>query len=84
MEKLNDLTAGSGNNKEFLSIKDVAQRLNLHEMTIYRLIKSKDLPAFKVGGQWRIQKEFLENWLTSHANSPEQHGMSPLGTAEHR
>ncbi len=69
MDKLSDLHT-SGNSKEFLSIKEVAQRLNLHEMTIYRLIKSKDLPAFKVGGQWRIQREFLENWLTSHANSP--------------
>ncbi len=74
MEKLIDMTPSSGSGKEFLSIKEVAQRLNLHEMTIYRLIKSKDLPAFKVGGQWRIQREFLEGWLTSHANSaaPEQ------------
>ena len=58
----------NANNNEFLSIKEVAHRLNLHEMTIYRLIKSKDLPAFKVGGQWRINRQFLENWLTSHAN----------------
>ncbi|MBF0491353.1 MAG: helix-turn-helix domain-containing protein [Deltaproteobacteria bacterium] len=55
--------------KEFLSIKEVANRLSLHEMTIYRLIKSKNLPAFKVGGQWRIQQQYLENWLTSHTNT---------------
>ncbi len=61
---------GHAESKEFLSIKEVAQRLDLHEMTIYRLIKSKDLPAFKVGGQWRINSQFLEQWLTSHANGP--------------
>ncbi len=60
----------SQNGKEFLSIKEVAQRLNLHEMTIYRLIKSRSLPAFKVGGQWRIRQQFLDKWLTSHANDP--------------
>ncbi len=76
MEKTNE-TLGAvisrPNNKEFLSIKEVAQRLNLHEMTIYRLIKSKDLPAFKVGGQWRIRRQFLDEWLTSHSNAP-SHG----------
>ena len=69
MEKMNEALGGNPG-KEFLSIKEVAQRLNLHEMTIYRLIKSKSLPAFKVGGQWRIRKQFLDEWLTSHSNSP--------------
>jgi len=73
MERLNALISQNGNNgKEFLSIKEVAQRLNLHEMTIYRLIKSKDLPAFKVGGQWRIRRQILDDWLTSHANTPQE------------
>ncbi|MBL7686083.1 MAG: helix-turn-helix domain-containing protein [Deltaproteobacteria bacterium] len=57
--------------KEFMSIKEVAVKLNLHEMTIYRLIKSKSLPAFKVGGQWRIRRQFLDNWLSSHSNALE-------------
>ncbi len=68
MEKHQDLNAL--NSREFLSIKEVAQRLNLHEMTIYRLIKSRDLPACKVGGQWRINSQFLDTWLTSHSNGP--------------
>jgi len=75
MERAIPLHSGGNNNnlgKEFLSIKEVAQRLNLHEMTIYRLIKSKDLPAFKVGGQWRIRRQILDSWLTSHANTPQE------------
>jgi excisionase family DNA binding protein len=67
MKKLDELRGEVA--REFLSIKDVAQRLNLHEMTIYRLIKSRDLPAFKVGGQWRIRQQSLDSWLTSHANN---------------
>ncbi len=69
MEKITELQSAASS-VEFLSIKDVALRLNLHEMTIYRLIKSKSLPAFKVGGQWRIQRQFLDQWLNSHLNGP--------------
>ncbi len=65
-----NLEMSSASVREFLSIKEVAQRLNLHEMTIYRLIKSRDLPACKVGGQWRINSQFLDSWLTSHSNGP--------------
>jgi excisionase family DNA binding protein len=72
MERANILLNNQNSGKEFLSIKEVAQRLNLHEMTIYRLIKSKDLPAFKVGGQWRIRRQILDDWLTSHANTPQE------------
>jgi excisionase family DNA binding protein len=67
MEKSNLIFNSTG--REFLSIKEVAQRLNLHEMTIYRLIKSRSLPAFKVGGQWRVRRQFLDEWLSSHTNA---------------
>jgi len=69
MEKIHE--EGASGSKEFLSIKEVAQRLDLHEMTIYRLIKSRDLPAVKIGGQWRIRTQFLDEWLTSHSNATE-------------
>jgi excisionase family DNA binding protein len=32
-------------------------------MTVYRLLKEKKLPGFKVGGQWRTKKEVLDNYL---------------------
>lgn len=60
--------------KEFLSIREVAGRLNIHEMTVYRLIKARNLPAFKVGGQWRIRSRFLDTWIEEKTVPPEKEG----------
>lgn len=45
------------NDSPFLTISDIAKELQIHEVTVYRLAKNKQIPAFKVGGQWRIHRE---------------------------
>jgi excisionase family DNA binding protein len=34
------------------------------------LVANKQLPAFKVGNQWRFKRKLLENWLKKNANLP--------------
>lgn len=46
-----------------MTLKEISKYLGVHEMTVYRLLKTKKLPGFKVGGQWRTKKEVLDNWL---------------------
>jgi excisionase family DNA binding protein len=43
-----------------LTIKDVARLLQVSDKTIRRLIESRDLPAIKLGAQWRIRPRDLE------------------------
>ena len=45
------------------TITQVAEYLNVDKFTIYRLIASGKLPAFKVGNQWRFKKRLIEKWL---------------------
>jgi len=45
---------------EFYSVKRAAQLLDLSERTIYKLIRSGDLHAFQVGGQYRIPSDALD------------------------
>ena len=52
---------------EILTIEEVAQLLQLHIMTVYRLAKGGKLPGFKVGGRWRFQREVLEQWMADRA-----------------
>lgn len=54
--------------KRYLTIKDVAEQLGLHKTTIYRLVKKGELPAFKVGNQWRFDKNILEEWISNESN----------------
>ena len=48
---------------EFLTVEETAELLQVSRRTLHRIIYRKDLPAFKVGGQWRIQENALAKWL---------------------
>ena len=42
---------------------DVARRLKVTRLTIYRLLKRGEITAFKVGDQWRIDEEDLKAYI---------------------
>jgi excisionase family DNA binding protein len=46
-----------------LTISEVAEILRMHPTTIYRLVKRGELPGFKIGGNWRINRASLDLWL---------------------
>jgi len=46
-----------------LSVKDVADLLNVSEKTIYRMIKDETIPCFRVGGQWRFDRREMASWI---------------------
>lgn len=50
-----------------LTIAEVARYLKLHELTVRRLAREGELPAFKVGRQWRIKRNLLENWIAERS-----------------
>lgn len=41
----------------FLTVNEAAEYLQVHQMTVYRLLKTKKLNGFKVGGKWRFDKQ---------------------------
>jgi DNA binding domain, excisionase family len=48
---------------EILTIKQVAEYLQVTERTIYRLAAAKKIPAFKVGGTWRFSRSAIDAWI---------------------
>ena len=54
--------------EQLLTLEQVAKYLNVDKFTVYRLISDRDLPAFKVGNQWRFKKKLIENWLKKNSN----------------
>jgi excisionase family DNA binding protein len=50
-----------------LTISEVAEYLKLHELTVRRLAREGELPAFKVGRQWRIQRAKLQDWIDARS-----------------
>lgn len=56
--------------KEYLSVSDMAEEFGIHEMTFYRMIRDKKIPAFKIGSQWRVRRADLDKWLDEHSSVP--------------
>ena len=55
--------------EQLLTLEQVAEYLNVDKFTVYRLLADKDLPAFKVGNQWRFKRRMIENWLAKNSNA---------------
>lgn len=48
---------------KMMSLEEVAERLGVHRTTVYRLVMAGELPAAKIGRQWRIEPDDLERYL---------------------
>jgi excisionase family DNA binding protein len=46
-----------------LTLEEVADFLHVHPTTVYRLLKKRRIPAFKVGSDWRFNQESIEQWV---------------------
>ncbi len=55
--------------KEFYTAQDLATKLGVNIMTIYRYIKAGKLKAFKFGKEFRIGAKEFENFLNKHKSS---------------
>ena len=49
--------------KEVMTIKDVAEYLDVHPMTIYKYVKQGKIPALKIGASWRVRKDSMKKWM---------------------
>lgn len=51
------------NKKHFYTARELADMLEYNIMTIYRYIKAGKLKAYKIGKEFRIDKEKFDNFL---------------------
>ncbi|MGE4282741.1 MAG: helix-turn-helix domain-containing protein [Clostridia bacterium] len=49
--------------KEILTVSQVAEYLQLSEMTTYKLVQEGKMPAFKIGRHWRVKKSDLNAFI---------------------
>lgn len=44
---------------EFLTVNEVAEELGISTPTVYKLLRTKAIPAIQLGRQWRIRRSEL-------------------------
>jgi len=59
---------------QIMTAEEVAKYLGVHIITVYRLIKDTDMPAFKLKGQWRFKKDLLDNWIVKNMKERKEFG----------
>ncbi len=57
---------------QLLTVAEVADLLRVSTMTVYRLIRSGDLPAVRVGRNYRVRRADLDEYLEQQVVQPEQ------------
>lgn len=54
---------------EIMTVASLALYLRCHQSTIYRLLKAKKIPAFKIGSDWRFSRSAIDQWVASQQES---------------
>lgn len=61
-----------------VSLKEVCKILGVSRLTAYRLIKSGQLPAIRVGGRWKCFRKEIEEYLRDKKFRYDRTAINPL------
>jgi PTS system nitrogen regulatory IIA component len=61
---------------QLMSIKELADYLNVTATTIYLWSKRGQIPAMKVGNVWRYRRSDIEAWLNEHHSPRVEQGIT--------
>ncbi|MET0411365.1 MAG: helix-turn-helix domain-containing protein [Polyangiaceae bacterium] len=51
--------------KHMLTVKEVAALLRVSTQTLYKMLEQGQIPAVRVGSQWRFDRDKVESWIES-------------------
>ena len=57
---------------KYLKVEDIAHELDVKEDTVRDWIRSKQLPAYKIGREYRVLKTEYEEWLRNRRTIEEK------------
>ena len=62
--KLNVSLASNGSppNNQIMTMTELAGYLRIHRSTLYRLLKLRAIPGFRIGNDWRFNRESIDEW----------------------
>jgi len=49
--------------EKLLTLRQVSEKLQISENTLYKLARKGGIPAIKVGNQWRFKVQDIEKWI---------------------
>jgi excisionase family DNA binding protein len=65
--------------QRLLTAGEVAEQLRVSTMTVYRLIRRGELPAVRVGRNYRVRVEDLDQYLSEQVVDPASVDLDDVG-----
>jgi excisionase family DNA binding protein len=63
---------GADDDSEFLTVREVASRLRVSAMTVYRLLDNRQLVAHRIGKQFRVSRDALQDFLEGQLQTDDE------------
>jgi len=54
---------GKAPKSELLTVEETCHYLKITPRTLYRYLQKRQIPAFKLGKEWRFVRSDLEQWI---------------------
>ena len=52
-----------------MTVKDVANYLNISVSKVYFMANANQIPAFRVGKSWRFKRDQIDTWIQQTSNT---------------
>jgi excisionase family DNA binding protein len=57
------------NSSTILTVQELSEYLRVHPTTIYRLLRTKQIPGFRVGSDWRFDIDRIDRWCSGEEHA---------------
>ncbi len=64
-------------------LENMAQEMGCSKKTVYKWIRERDFPAFKLDGVWRVMPRDIEAWLAAQRAEAERSDMDGRGSGQY-
>jgi excisionase family DNA binding protein len=58
-------------NDKWLTMEELATYLKMSRTKLYQMAQKNEIPASKIGNQWRFDRDRIDDWMSSHSNHNE-------------
>ncbi|MCX7044718.1 MAG: helix-turn-helix domain-containing protein [Candidatus Sumerlaeota bacterium] len=57
---------------DLITVQELAELLRVNPRTVLRFVDQKEIPAIRIGRQWRFRREWVMRWLDHNTINSEK------------
>jgi excisionase family DNA binding protein len=57
---------------EILTVREICDLLQVHQSTIYKMVRQGKIPCFRIGSDWRFRRDRIVRWMADQSMVSEE------------